>query len=270
MSFSWNKLWDSVKEGAKTVASEIGKATKYVGEKIQKAGEWIDRTINDLGKKQSGPKIDTGFSNGGSSSSSGSGSNTSSINEEIKKKKTQEENEAIERYQEEVKERAENRENSVRNAYKKIYKEYISDFEEVFDAELMDEIRTFVNNKSNTFRNTLRDEVNTKVNSSYRPWKQLISNHPTSKELQSFCDKVYTDADNNLLDLLQSSIEDTNKFISKCIIKFNDDKAKALTEMKESLIKLTADEETKAQELKKIAEELIVAQFIANETVDEN
>ena len=36
--------------------------------------------------------------------------------------------------------------------------------------------------------------------------------------------------------------------------------------MKDSLVKLTADEETKAQELKKIAEELAVAQFIANET----
>ena len=84
--------------------------------------------------------------------------------------------------------------------------------------------------------------------------------------MQDYCDKVYTEADNNLLDLLQSAIEDTNKFISKCVIKYNDDKAKALKEMKDSLVKLTADEETKAQELKKIAEELAVAQFIANET----
>ena len=87
-----------------------------------------------------------------------------------------------------------------------------------------------------------------------------------TERLQAYCDKVYTEADNNLLDLLQKSIEDTNKYISRCIIKYNEDKAKALSDMKSSLIKLTSDEETKSKELQKIAEELIVAQFIINET----
>lgn len=270
----WGNVWSSVKSAAKDVASGVAKATKYVGEKLKEAGEWIDKTISDLGKKKSGPTIDTTFTSTGSSSSSGSSSSygsgsssgSSSANEERKKKEQERENKAITQYQNEVEQRAKSREKAVKDAYVKIYREYIADFEEVLDSELMEEIKSYVKNTSRSFTNTLRDEVNTKVNSSYQPWKQLISSHPTPKRLQAYCDKVYTEADNNLLDLLQSAIEDTNKFISKCIIKYNDDKAKALTEMKESLVKLTADEETKAQELKKIAEELAVAQFIANET----
>lgn len=264
----WGNVWSSVKSAAKDVASGVAKATKYVGEKLKEAGEWIDKTISDLGKKKSGPTINTNFtsSSSSSSSSSNSSSNSSSANEERKKKERERENEAITQYQNEVEQRAKSREKAVKDAYLKIYKEYIADFEEVLDSELMDEIKSYVKNISHTFTNTLRDEVNTKVNSSYQPWKQLISSHPTPKRLQEYCDRVYTEADNNLLDLLQSAIEDTNKFISKCIIKYNDDKAKALKEMKDSLVKLTADEETKAQELKKIAEELAVAQFIANET----
>lgn len=136
----------------------------------------------------------------------------------------------------------------------------------MFDDDVIKDIKGYVGKESNAFANTLRDEVNTKVNSSYRPWKQLVSSHPSEKRLQAYCDKVYSEADNNLLDLLQESIEDTNKYISRCIIKYNEDKAKALSDMKSSLIKLTSDEETKSKELQKIAEELIVAQFIINET----
>lgn len=266
----WGNVWSSVKSVAKDVASGLAEATKYVGEKLKEAGEWIEKTISDLGKKKSGPTINTSFTSSTSSSSSSysssSSSNSSTANEERKKKERERENEAITQYQNEVEQRAKSREKAVKDAYLKIYKEYIADFEEVLDSELMDEIKSYVKNTSRTFTNTLRDEVNTKVNSSYQTWKQLISSHPSPKRLQEYCDRVYTEADNNLLDLLQSAIEDTNKFISKCIIKYNDDKAKALKEMKDSLVKLTADEETKAQELKKIAEELAVAQFIANET----
>jgi len=101
------------------------------------------------------------------------------------------------------------------------------------------------------------------------PWKQLVSCHPSQKQLQDYCNKVYKEADNNLLDLLKAAILDTNKYIEKCINKYNDDKAKALTEMKESLVKLTSDEATQAQELKKIEEELAVAQFISHEAKEE-
>lgn len=263
----WGNVWSTVKSVAKDVASDIAEATKYVGEKLKEAVEWIDKTISDLGKGKTSPTINNFTSSSPSSSSSpNSSSNPSSANEEKKKEEIEKENEAITQYQNEVEQRAKSREKAVKDAYLKIYKEYIADFEEVLDSELMDEIKSYVKNISHTFTNTLRDEVNTKVNSSYQPWKQLISSNLTPKRLQEYCDRVYTEADNNLLDLLQSAIEDTNKFISKCIIKYNDDKAKALKEMKDSLVKLTADEETKAQELKKIAEELAVAQFIANET----
>ncbi len=262
----WSNVGSFLKSAAKEVASGVAKATKYVGEKLKEAGEWVDKTISNLGKKESGPTINTSFTSSTSSSSSNSSSSSSSANEERKKKARERENEAITQYQNEVEQRAKSREKAVKETYLKIYKEYIADFEEVLDTDLMDDIKSYVKKTSHSFINTLRDEVNTKVNSSYQPWKQLISSHPSPKRLQDYCDKVYTEADNNLLDLLQSAIEDTNKFISKCVIKYNDDKAKALKEMKDSLVKLTADEETKAQELKKIAEELAVAQFIANET----
>lgn len=268
----WGNLWSDVKSAAKSVASGIATGAKYVGEKIKQAGEWIDKTISDLGKKESGPTIKKGFQtsnnnpSNSTSSSSSSSSYSSSANEEWLKRQQEKENEAITGYQEEVAERAVSREKEVKNAYKKIYKIYIDDFRDIFDAELVNDIETYIKNKSNSFTNTLRNEVNTKVNSSYKPWKQLIASHPSDEELQEYCDRVYADAKNNLFDLLQTAIKDTNKFISKCIIKYNDDKAKALKEMKDSLVRLTADEETKAQELKKIAEELAVAQFIANET----
>ena len=262
----WSNLWSGVKSAAKDVASGVAKATKYVGEKLKEAGEWIDKTISDLGKKKSGPTINTSFTSSASSSSSSSSSHSTSANEERKKKEREKENEAITQYQNEVEQRAKDREEDVKNAYLKLYKGTISDFEEILDAELMEDINTKIKKTSRKFKNTLRDEVNTKVNSSYQPWKQLISSHPTPKRLQEYCDRVYTEADNNLLDLLQSAIEETNQFISKCINKHNDDKAKALKKMKESLVKLTADEETQAKELKKIAEELAVVQFIANET----
>lgn len=264
----WGNLWSDVKSAAKSAASGIATGAKYVGEKIKQAGEWIDKTISDLGKKESGPTIKKGFqtpNNNSSNSSSSSSSSSSSANEDWLKRQQEKENEAITIYQEEVAERAVSREKDVKKAYKTIYKIYIDDFRDIFDAELVNDIETYIKNKSNSFTNTLRNEVNTKVNSSYKPWKQLIANHPSDEQLQEYCDRVYTDAKNNLFDLLQTAIEDTNKFISKCIIKYNDDKAKALKEMKDSLVRLSADEETKAQELKKIAEELAVAQFIANE-----
>ena len=257
-------FWKAITEHAEKAwnkTKEIGaKAAKYAGEKLQKAGEWI----SNLGKKEAGPKIDdfsSGFNSGSSSSQS-----SHSANEEEKKREREREKKAITEYQNQIEQRAKSRENAVKKAYLKIYNEYISDFANVFDDDVIKDIKGYVEKKSNTFANTLRDEVNTKVNSSYQPWKQLVSNHPSTKRLQAYCDKVYTEADNNLLDLLQMSIEDTNKYISRCIIKYNEDKAKALSDMKSSLIKLTSDEESKAKELQKISEELVVAQFITNET----
>lgn len=263
----FKNLWEGAKSLGRDIASGVAKATKYVGEKLEQAGKWIDDTINRLGKKESGPDIGTEWVPKPSPTSSTGNNSTSSstANEERRKRERERENEAITEYQNKIEQRARSREKAVKEAYLRIYMGSIADFKEILDAELMNDINEMIKETSLRFANTLRDEVNSKVNSSYLPWKQLIMSHPTPKQLQDYCDRVYTEADNNLLDLLQSAIEDTNKFISGCIIKYNDDKAKALSEMKESLIKLTADEETQAKELKKIAEELVVAQFIEHE-----
>lgn len=257
----FDNLWDGIKSVGRDIGNAIADGAKYVGKKIQKAGEWIDKTISNLGKKGDGPTIDKPKEE--------KKTNNNGLNEEWRKKKTEEENELIHKYQVQIEKRAKSREKAVKMAFKKIYEPYLASFEEVFDDSIMEDIHEFIEEKSLSFANTLRDEVNTKVNSSNKRWKYLISNNPSREDLQNYCDKIYTNADNNLLDLLQSCIEDTNKFISGCIVKYNNDKATALTKLKDSLIKLTADEETKAQELKEIAEELVVAQFIINETSTE-
>lgn len=259
-------LWEEVKSTAKDVARGVAKAAKYVGGKLEDAGKWIDRKISDLGKKKDPKPIDTSFTSSGfSSSGSTSSYSSSNANEEREKKAREAENEAITGYQKDVEKLAKEREEEVKKTYLDVYKPYFADFDEVLDTVLMDEIKKHVNETSLSFANTLRDEVNTKVNSSYQPWKQLLSSYHSPEQIKAYCDKVYTDADNNLLDLLQTSIENTNKYIGEKVSKYNEDKAKALAKMKESLVKLTSDEETKAQELNKIAEELTVAQFIAYE-----
>lgn len=254
----WKNLGRKIKSGVEEVGHGVAVGARFIGDKLQKVGEWVNWKISSLGKKDNAPAIDS-FDDPYSPSNNNS-------NEDISKKQRERENEVITKYQKEIEQRAELREKKVGDLYYEIYKKYIADFEEVLDKELIDKIVSYVKKISLSFSNTFRDEVNTKVNSAYMPWKQLILSHPSQNKLQNYCDKVYAEADNNLLDLLQSAIEDTNKFISQCIVKYNDDKANALKKMKESLVKLTADEETKAEEQMKIAEELAVIQFIASET----
>lgn len=265
-----SKFGKSVWEGTKKVATKAveytAKAAKFVGETLVDVADAITDTISSLGKKTPPPTYESPLYGSDTGSKSTEENKDTGNNEEKEKERIQREAESIAKYQKEVAARAEERETDVKKAYLKMYSNYVKDFSEVLDDEIIEEIEGFIRKKSGIFKNTMKKEVNTLVSPSYHPWKRLTESHPTNKQLQSYCDKAYQDADNNLLDLLQSAIEDTNKFISGCIIKYNDDKAKALTEMKESLLKLTADEETKAQELKKIAEELAVAQFIANES----
>lgn len=260
----WSNAWSNLKAGAKEVAHDLGKAAKYVGQKIEQAGDWIDNKINSLGKNKSKPEFKSSTSSDHYYSSNTS-SNSTTINEEQVKESIVRENDDIERFQKNAKKEAASREREVKKFYLSIYNKYISDFAEVFDQDIIKEIDKFIKNKSNSFKHVIRDEVNTKINSSYQPWKDFISKHPNEMQIQEFCDKVYNEADNNLLDLLQEVIEETNKYISKCITKYNEDRAYALSVLKESLINLSSNEETKAQELKRIAEQLVVAQFIAHE-----
>lgn len=246
----WKDLWSGIKQDCKDAA-------RYVGGKLKQAGDWIEKKIEGLGKKDETPDFNY------TPSSFVNKNNT--INEEKDKEKTRLESDNIADFQLKIAKKASRREKNVKNIYLSIYEDYISDFSEVFDDEIIDGIESYVKEKSKSFKNTLRDEVNEKVNPSCYQWKQLLSSSPTKNKVQAYCNKVYAEADNNLLDLLQETIEETNKYITSCIDKYNNDKALALSKMKQSLINLTADEETKALELKLIAEELAVAEFIAHE-----
>ena len=254
-------FFDSIGKGLSWLGNKVEKGLDWIGYKVEKGLEWAGEKIEKLGKKLQGPKIKEPIS----SPKPPKEKDTSVSNEEYVKKQTQLEAEVIAEYQEEIKERAIQRESSVKELYSNIYNNYISKFEEVFDKDVIKALRAFIKSKENIFQNTLRNEVNSKVNPSCKKWQRLISRNASHSEIQSYCDRVYTDADNNLLDLLQEAIEDTNDYISKCIVKYNEDKALALAKHKKSLINLTADDESNAKELKQIAEELAVAEFIANE-----
>lgn len=252
-------IFKNIGKGINWLRGKVDEAIDWIDGKVDEAIDWTIRKIEELDRKLQNAKIKNPTpkspKNGG----------TSVSNEEYEKKQTQLEAEVIAEYQEEIEKRAIKRESSVKNLYSNIYNNYISKFKGVFDEDVIKNLKVFIKTKENIFKNRLRNEVNSKVNPSCKKWQRLIARNASHSEIQSYCDRVYTDADNNLLDLLQEAIEDTNDYISKCIVKYNEDKALALANLKKSLINLTADEETKAKELKQIAEELAVAEFIANE-----
>ena len=254
MSF-FSKLWEVTKQ-----------TTSFVGDKLKQVGVWIKesfKTIKTLDPPPPPPPPNPNPTLPGNPIPGSTNWSQQSINDDIIKEAIDLENKLIERYQKEVARRAKSREKAVKIAYLNIYEQCLDDFKLVLDKDVIDEIEDYTAKKSKVFSNTMRDEVNEKVNSSYIPWIKLTKNHPTERELRKYCNQVYFNADSNLLDLLQSSIKDTNSFIRKCVNKYNEDKAKALIEMKESLKKLTAEDENyKFEELSKIAEENAITEFI--------
>lgn len=240
---SWGKR---ACEATVTTAKKVANA---VGNGLSKAGEYL----SNIGKAKPAPKIDY------------DPPKTDTTNEEKKKAEALREAEAIAKFQSDVQKQANEREIVIKKEFIRTYNEFIPAFAEILDEELLNSIKGCIRRNSKKFTNFLRDKVNTRVSPSYQQWKDLVSKHPSNSQLQSYCDRVYKDADDELLDLLQETINETNAFISKCVNKYNEDRAKALADMKDSLVNLTSDEETKAQELKKIAEELAVVSFIAHE-----
>ena len=87
----FDNLWDGIKSVGRDIGNAIADGAKYIGGKIQKAGEWIDKTISNLGKKGDGPTIDKPKEE--------KKTNNNNLNEEWLKKKTEEENELIRKYQ---------------------------------------------------------------------------------------------------------------------------------------------------------------------------
>ena len=252
---------EKIGKGLDWAINKVERGLDWTINKVEKGLDWVVEKIEKLDKKLQGPKIKEPITTTKPPKNGG----TSVSNEEYEKKQTQLEAEVIAEYQEEIEERAIKRESSVKNLYSNIYNNYISKFKGVFDEDVIKNLKVFIKTKENIFKNRLRNEVNSKVNPSCKKWQRLIARNASHNEIQSYCDRVYTDADNNLLDLLQEAIEDTNDYISKCIVKYNEDEALALAKLKKSLINLTADDESNAKELKQIAEELAVAEFIANE-----
>lgn len=258
------KFCSNVYNGAKEVASEIKedakRAARWTGEKIQKGAQWVADKLDSVLAKDDAPEWE------GGSSSSGSSTSTTYNSEEEKAEKTRQAEDVAD-WQAKVQKKARKREKTIQNTYKKLYEETILQLEEIFDEELIDDIQSYIDEKSKSFKNQMRDEVNTKVSSSYSEWDDLMSDPDVDvAQIQKYCDEVYNTADDNLLDSFTQAVSDTNNHIKDIVNKYNNDRAKHLKSLKDSLIKLSSDEATKSAEIKSIYEKLAVIQFINNES----
>jgi len=156
----------------------------------------------------------------------------------------------------------------VTERYRNIYDNYLKMFQPIFAEDIIADINNFVDMHGKAFKNIMRDSINSRVSPANHSWQRLTkSDNVSMSAIQKYCNQAYTDANNELLELLQTTIEETNAYISHCVVKYNDDRAKTLADMKESLIKLSADEESAASELRKIAEEFAVAEYISHMTL---
>lgn len=253
------KFCSNVASVAKDVASEIKedakRAARWTGEKIQRGAQWVADKLESALAKDDAPtwEGDTG----------GSSTSSSNLSDEENKAEKTRQAEDVANWQAKVQKKAKKREKTIQKTYKDLYDPTIQELEEIFDEEIIEEIQSYIDEKSTSFKNQMRDEVNTKVSSSYSEWDGLISDpYVDNAKIQRYCDDVYNTADDNLLDLFTNAVAETNAHIKDIVNKYNNDKAKHLNALKESLIKLSSDEATKSAEIKAIYEKLAVIQFI--------
>lgn len=244
-------FFDKLKKVGQSVYSGAKAAARWTGEKIKNGAEWVAKKMERALQKDTAPEWNP------------EPDNTEPVGYEEEKARVQKEANEVEQWQSKVKIKARKRERAIQNAFKNVYEPTITQLEEIFDEEIIDEIQSFIDEKSKCFKNKIRDEVNTKVSSSYGAWNDLISlPNLTKKQIQEYCDNVYNTADNNILELLKSSIDETNKHIKDVVNKYNNDRAKHQKSLKESLLRLSADETTRTAEIKSIYEKLAVILFI--------
>jgi len=238
----------------------LDKATTYVGKKF---GEAVSAAVEGIASLFDSTPSPT-FSD--TSSFTATASRTSG--EEEKKARKQAQDKAITEYQKKVRQKANSREALVTERYRNIYDNYLKMFQPIFAEDIIADINNFVDMHGKAFKNIMRDSINSRVSPANHSWQRLTkSDNVSMSAIQKYCNQAYTDANNELLELLQTTIEETNAYISHCVVKYNDDRAKTLADMKESLIKLSADEESAASELRKIAEEFAVAEYISHMTL---
>lgn len=240
-------FWDTIK----SVGSSIYNGAKTA---IRNAASWVAKQLED--KPKTYERVNYDYTPSHMSS------------EEEEKARIKEHNKAISDYQKRIAKRTDKREKQIQSAYKGAYIEVIDELERS-GIDVAD-IRLFIDTKAISFENVMRDEVNTKVSPSYYEWKSLIDNvDSTQKDMDKYTKKVYDEAENKLLDLLEVAYAETNEFIKQRTDKYLTDKSNALQTMKESLVNLTKDKESQERELQKIAVEYTTMLLIEHEAEKE-
>lgn len=175
---------------------------------------------------------------------------------------------AVTEYQKRIKEKTSKRESQVQEAYMEAYAGIIDTLEKN-DVEVLS-IRHYMEERKSAFSHTMRDEINTKVSTGYQDWDRIVKQVPESdsdvkrikKEMDDYTKRVYDKAENHLLDKLSDAFDVTNTHIQKSIDKCLKDKRDALTMMKQNMVELTQDKESRDKRLLRIAQESALMQFV--------
>ena len=172
--------------------------------------------------------------------------------------------EVIADYQKQVSKDAKTYEGVVRDAYLKKYNPITKALRDIMDTR---HIEKFIKSKSKTFANLMRDEINSEITLGNRKLKRLMDDTSLSQleykhAIQDFADKIYDNAKDNLLDVLESAFSETDSYIKIHVSKFLQDEQETLIAMKENMQKLSQEGGARERELEKIGKEYATLSFI--------
>lgn len=172
-------------------------------------------------------------------------------------------NRLIAKYQRDVSKNAKMEENAVSDTYDKVHNSIVSKLKE--QSIDTGPIEKYIKDQKRRFSNVMRNEVNERVNPCCEEWEDLMNDeYSTEADIKEYTDSVYHDAQHLLYKTLSTVTKDTTVFIEKYVKKYLTDRRNALKKMKQSLVNLTGDEETRNKEIQKLTEEYATMLFITN------
>lgn len=237
--------------GAVEVAKDFGNGVIEFTKDIYNGGK---RILNSLTSSQtSSPDIDIYTPH--------YGGDDTSIEEEIERHRQH--NKLIAKYQRIVSKNAIQEEKAISDIYDEVHKSIVSKLkEQSIDTA---SIEKYIKEQKKRFSHVMRNEVNERVNPCCEEWEELMDDeYSTKSDIKEYTDSVYRDAQHLLYDTLSTVTKDTALFIEKYVKKYLSDRRNALKSMKQSLVNMTSDEETRDKEIQKLSEEYATMLFITN------
>ena len=285
-------LWDKIKKGASWVGDKLDRAVEWTAEKVVNGVEWVEEkatnlynnisnTLNEWTSKKTAKTVD-GW--GGSGNGGGPG-NGGGYEQEPKPYRPKRNSESaiiaetnrrvavIDSYQEDAKVKAEELEGIARRAYLQTYEDMIETLSQIMDVRT---IRNFVSRKSDGFKNQMRDEVNSNISLANHELTDLLDNRSLrgdayDRSIQSYADKVFNKAKNNLLATLKRAVDETNNYIKTNAGKFLQDQEEILKSLKDNMANLSKEGETGEREFEKVSGEyatLLFVKYLAEKEID--